>query len=121
MAIERWLDETGVVSTKVWVGQHSYMLERRRIAGNLGEDGPREPEGSDMDTSSNGAPFIRRVNDSVYDVLAKLDVEDGEFWCECNDPDCEERVVLTLREYVALRDRNGEPLLSRLHVQTAHV
>jgi hypothetical protein len=68
-----------------------------------------------MDDLSNGARFIRTVNNSVYDVFVKLDVEDGEFWCECDDPGCEERVVLTLREYIALRGRNGEPLLSRSH------
>lgn len=65
-----------------------------------------------MDGLTNGARFIRRVNNSVYDVLVKLDVEDGEFWCECDDAYCEERVTRTLREYAALGDA---PLLSRNH------
>jgi hypothetical protein len=39
----------------------------------------------------------------------KAIVEDGEFWCECSEPDCAER------EYAALRKRDGELLLSRRH------
>ena len=70
-----------------------------------------------MNTSSSGARFIRRVNDSVYDVFVKLGPEDGEFWCECDDPNCEERVTLTLREYAVLRERNDEPLISRSHAR----
>lgn len=61
-----------------------------------------------------GQRFIRGVNNSEYDVLVKLQVEDGEFWCECEDPACEERIVLTLREYAALRHRR-EVLVSRRH------
>jgi hypothetical protein len=64
-----------------------------------------------------GQEFIRTVNNSIYDVLIKLDVEDGEFWCECDDIHCEERVTLTLREYAALQRRSGV-LLSRMHGRT---
>jgi transcriptional antiterminator Rof (Rho-off) len=66
---------------------------------------------------SGGQRFIRQVNDSVYDVVLKLEVEDGEFWCECSDPTCDETVLLTLREYAALRQREGELLLSRDHAR----
>jgi hypothetical protein len=69
---------------------------------------------------SNGSRFIRMVNNSVYGALARLGVEDGVFWCECDDSDCEQRVVVTLREYAALHDRNGEALLSRRHAQPSH-
>jgi hypothetical protein len=69
----------------------------------------------EMGTLTGGQEFIRQVNDSVYDVLIKLREEDGEFWCECDDPHCEERVIVTLREYAALRERNDPPLLSRVH------
>ena len=68
-----------------------------------------------MDGSSNGVRFVRRVNNSVCDFLLKLELEDGEFWCECDDLSCDRRVVLTLREYVALRDRGDDPLLARSH------
>lgn len=65
-----------------------------------------------MNDRTSGQEFIRRVNDSIYAVLVKLETEDGEFWCECADPECDERVIRTLREYSALGD---EALLSRSH------
>jgi hypothetical protein len=61
-----------------------------------------------------GQAFIRLVNNSVYAVLVKLEVEDGEFWCECEEVECDERVLLTLREYAMLEKRSGV-LLSRIH------
>jgi hypothetical protein len=78
-------------------------------------DEPRARKGSLMSDPSAGQQFIRQVNDCIYGVLAKLDVEDGEFWCECRNMSCEARVKLTLREYAALRARDDEPLLSRVH------
>jgi hypothetical protein len=44
----------------------------------------------------------------------KLVQEDGEFWCECDDMCCRERVLLTLREFETLDKRSGI-LLSRAH------
>ena len=72
-------------------------------------DGAGNPSGK-----TGGQRFIRRVNDSIFEVLLKLEVEDGEFWCECTDVDCNERVLLTLREYRTLR-QGVESLLSRAH------
>ncbi len=66
-------------------------------------------------SAGSGQRFIRQVNDSTYEVLFKVTAEDGEFWCECSDPACDERVTLTLREYAALRKREGERLISRHH------
>lgn len=68
-----------------------------------------------MTERTGGQEFIRRVNDSIYGLLVKLEVEDGEFWCECPDMHCEQRVLLTLREYAALRDGDDETLVSRRH------
>ena len=68
-----------------------------------------------MESMTDGAQFIRKVNASVYDALVKLGIEDGEFWCECDDPRCEQRLTRTLREYAALGDA---PLLSRNHAAT---
>ena len=68
-----------------------------------------------MADMNKGQAFIRLVNDSVYDVLVK--VEDGEFWCECEDVECDERVMLTLREYAMLQKRSGA-LLSKIHAAT---
>jgi hypothetical protein len=138
IAVERWLGEAGIGSAKVWVGEQSYVVERPRVSRSRETRPARQIaqgselsvlEGGQMKGSSKGARFIRRVNNSVHEVLVKLGIEDGEFWCECDDPGCEKRVVLTLREYAALRDRHGEPLLSRSHAlpqvapvtDTAHV
>jgi hypothetical protein len=67
-----------------------------------------------MSRSSSGQQFIRQVNNSIYEIFAKLGVEDGVFWCECADIDCEKRITLTLREYAALQQRSGI-LLARAH------
>jgi hypothetical protein len=65
-----------------------------------------------MTEQTSGQDFIRRVNDSIYGLSVKLGIEDGEFWCECDDASCEKRLIRTVREYVALGDA---PLLSRSH------
>ena len=66
-----------------------------------------------MDFLSNGARFIREVNNSVFDVLLKLDLEDAGFWCECDDPACEEgRPARGVRGQA---DRDAGALLSRSH------
>ena len=71
-----------------------------------------------MSSGSGGQKFVRQVNDSIYEVLDKLGVEDGRFWCECTDPYCREQVLLTLREYAALRHREGQFLSARDHDMT---
>jgi hypothetical protein len=73
-----------------------------------------------MDGPTGGQQFIRLVNGAIYDVLVKLDCEDGEFWCECSDIECDERVRLTLREFGMLQKRGGV-LLSRTHAASGSV
>ena len=73
-----------------------------------------------MDDPTSGQQFIRLVNGAIYDVLVKLDCEDGEFWCECPDIECDERVMLTLREYAMLQTSGGI-LLSRMHAAAGSV
>jgi hypothetical protein len=68
-----------------------------------------------MSGPSSGQQFIRQVNDCIYEVLDRLGSEDGEFWCECVDMNCDAKVTMTLREYAALRERDDEFLLSRAH------
>jgi hypothetical protein len=76
----------------------------------------RRAEGKERMTRLSTQPhFTRRVNDSIHQVLDKLAAEDGEFWCECDDMHCQERVLLTLREYAALRERGHERLLAPVH------
>jgi len=74
-----------------------------------------------LSSSSSPPRFIRRVNDSISGVLDKLGSEDGKFWCECDDMHCDQQVLLTLREYAALRARGNERLLSPTHQPIATV
>ena len=70
-----------------------------------------------MSELSGGLRFIRLLHDSIYELLERLGSEDGDFWCECSHIDCDERVLLTLREYAATRQRDNEILLSGTHEQ----
>jgi hypothetical protein len=73
----------------------------------------------ERDEVESAGGVIRELNDHIYRVLFKLRSERGEFWCECDDMQCEERVIiLPLREYVSLRERLDEPLLSRSHARS---
>lgn len=115
-AVQRWLEATHLESARVSVNGHSYKLERSPVPVGSGWPDTQPPEGGcETGSVSSGERFIRQINNEVCDVLLKLGFEDGEFWCECDDPCCVRRVVVTLREYVALRDRDGEALLSRGH------
>ena len=63
-----------------------------------------------------GQELVRRVTLSIYALSLKLDQEDGEFWCECEDMRCKERVLVTLRQFDALQKRSGI-LRSRAHAK----
>ncbi len=51
--------------------------------------------------------LFREVNERIDDVASQLGGEDTtyEFLCECSDPDCVERVSLTVAQYRRLRSR----------------
>ena len=75
-----------------------------------------------MDSPTAGQRFIRLVNGAIYEVLAKLEFEDGEFWCECPDIDCDERVTV---DAAGVRDAPEAPRRSpvadpRRDVRTSH-
>jgi hypothetical protein len=65
--------------------------------------------------------LVAEVNIHVRELADRLDFTSGDedwgFICECSDPDCQQRVELTLAEYDALR-RRGEPLLAAGHALT---
>ena len=89
------------------------------VAGSGAAEDRAGREGTQMTEHTGGQRFVREVNDSIYEVLFKFVSEDGEFWCECEDTHCEQRITLTLREYAALRKRPDAELLSRTHEQNA--
>jgi hypothetical protein len=49
--------------------------------------------------------FFREVNERIMDVAAHLGDDDHvyEFLCECPDPNCAQRLSLTVREYEDVR------------------
>jgi hypothetical protein len=50
--------------------------------------------------------LFRRVNERVEEVNKAFEsiLEDADFFCECADIDCMEKIGMTLPEYEALRD-----------------
>lgn len=67
-------------------------------------------------TSDERTPLMREVNNHIYETLASMGMEDGDFLCECGDFACSERVVMTLREYEGIKRRiNRAAVLSRAH------
>jgi hypothetical protein len=59
--------------------------------------------------------MIRDLNDRLYALLKDLKAPHGKFDCECGDRACGRSVALTLREYEAIRVREGQPVLSPEH------
>jgi hypothetical protein len=47
--------------------------------------------------------IFRDVNERVAETAERFDVEEPEFFCECSDKDCVERVPATLDEYEETR------------------
>jgi hypothetical protein len=50
--------------------------------------------------------LFRNVNEHIARAADRFDGESAEFYCECHDPDCGERVVVPLEEY---EDVRGKP------------
>jgi hypothetical protein len=67
---------------------------------------PRSPE--DAETVREAArvhAVFREVNERIHDLNEAFDLvlEKGEWFCECADPGCTERLEMTLAEYEAIR------------------
>ena len=61
--------------------------------------------------------LFRRVNERVEEVNMAFEsiLEEGEFFCECADIDCMEKIGMTLGEYEALRDVSTHFAVKRGH------
>jgi hypothetical protein len=57
------------------------------------------------DTRERNEALFREVNERIEDVGTTLPPDDApmEFLCECDDPDCVEKVSATRAEYEAIR------------------
>jgi hypothetical protein len=58
------------------------------------------------DRAARNEALFRRVNERVEEVNQAFEsiLGDADFFCECADIDCMEKIRMTLREYEALRD-----------------
>ena len=62
-------------------------------------------EGSDPKRAARNEALFRRVNERVEEVSGAFApiLDAAEFYCECADIECSERIPMTLADYEALR------------------
>ena len=62
--------------------------------------------------------LFRQVNEEIDDLATRHgdDSHVYEFFCECSDVDCSERVHLTLRQYAHVRDDPARFVVVKGHV-----
>ena len=61
--------------------------------------------------------LFRNVNEHIAQAADRFDVESAEFYCECHDPACGERVVVPLEEYEDVREKPTRFLHAPDHVE----
>jgi hypothetical protein len=61
--------------------------------------------------------LFRNVNERIAAAADRFDVESAEFYCECHDPACGERVVVPLEEYEEVRERPTRFLHAPDHIE----
>jgi hypothetical protein len=47
--------------------------------------------------------LFRDVNEQIAETAERFDVESADFYCECDDPACHERVEVPLTDYEEVR------------------
>jgi hypothetical protein len=61
--------------------------------------------------------LFRDVNERIAESAVRFDAERAEFVCECGDPNCTERVDVTLSEYQTVRADPATFLVAPGHEQ----
>jgi len=61
--------------------------------------------------------LFRDVNERIAESTARVDQSRTEFVCECADPNCTERVPVTLAEYERVRRQSTTFLLAPGHAE----
>jgi hypothetical protein len=61
--------------------------------------------------------LFRNVNEHIAAAADRFDVESAEFYCECHDPACGERVVVPLDDYETVREVGTRFLHAPGHVE----
>ena len=70
-----------------------------------------EPEVRIANTES----LFRDVNERIAESVQRFEGDEGEFVCECSDPDCIERVEAPLEAYEDVRSDGTQFLLAPGH------
>jgi hypothetical protein len=67
---------------------------------------------------ANNEDLFRRINDDIEGIAAQhgTDAHAYEFFCECSDADCSERVRLTLEEYRSVRENSARFVVAKGHI-----
>jgi hypothetical protein len=61
--------------------------------------------------------LFRNVNEHIAAAAVRFDVESAEFYCECHDPACGQRVVVPLDEYQDVREKPTRFLHAPGHIE----
>jgi hypothetical protein len=61
--------------------------------------------------------LFRNVNERIATAAENYKVESAEFFCECHDPACSERVVVPLDEYERVRSEGTRFVHASKHVE----
>lgn len=71
-----------------------------------------------MTNSDAGAklPLMAEVNAAIDSLHGSLNLWYSDFFCECGDFGCRERMTLTRAEYASLREE-GRPVIVAAHAQ----
>ena len=66
--------------------------------------------------------LFRQVNERVLDVNSSLGptARIADFVCECRDPECTERLTLSVSQFDAVRSHPSRHVVCPGHVATAH-
>ena len=73
-------------------------------------------ESGSVERLAKNESFFRQVNERIRDVAEGFEgAECYEFLCECSDPACTERILLTREEYEWVRSESTRFVLARGH------
>ena len=79
-------------------------------------------ERDEADRAARNEALFRRVNERVEDINKAFEPILGEtdFFCECADIDCMERIRMSLQEYEALRQAPKQFAVKPGHERSSH-
>jgi hypothetical protein len=61
--------------------------------------------------------MFRNVNEQIAAAADRFEIESAEFYCECHDPACSERVIVPLEDYERVRSKPTRFLHVEGHVE----